>query len=331
MDLFIVIPALIAFLMFFLREYLIDMLAISEDIFILYLIILLAISLSFFMMRYLQTGKTIDILKPLFKAAKVGPDIDIKYIENQFDQFRTIADTLKHDIMDVNKKVDDFENKYEEISDDEREIFVSKIIENIENTASEKMIEEIENKIENNLEKYGHFNKIEDIFIRILNRLYDETYALGRRGNLNLILGIITTIGGLIVLYIYVDKIVIDPDDPMLVAAYFLPRLTLVIFIEVFAYFFLRLYKANLSEIKYFQNEITNVETKFLSLKASWFKENENSMSDVLKSLSETERNFKLEKGQSTVDLEREKIESEKFTNMFKAFYDLNKKIKIKD
>ena len=48
--------------------------------------------------------------------------------------------------------------------------------------------------------------------------------------------------------------------------AYYAPRLTLSIFIEFFSFFFLRLYKTGISEIKYFQNELTNAELKFIAV-----------------------------------------------------------------
>jgi len=37
--------------------------------------------------------------------------------------------------------------------------------------------------------------------------------------------------------------------------------------IELFAYFFLKLYKSDLSEIKYFQNELTNVEMRYAAVR----------------------------------------------------------------
>jgi len=53
---------------------------------------------------------------------------------------------------------------------------------------------------------------------------------------------------------------------PWIFLEHFLPRVSLVILVEVFAYFFLRLYKESLDDIKYFQTEITRVEMKTLAL-----------------------------------------------------------------
>lgn len=79
-------------------------------------------------------------------------------------------------------------------------------------------------------------------------------------------LGILTTVTGLSILGYYVFHAQPSGQDPWLFTTHFLPRLTLVVFIEIFAYFFLRLYKSSLTEIKYFQNEMTNIEAKFIAL-----------------------------------------------------------------
>lgn len=102
-----------------------------------------------------------------------------------------------------------------------------------------------------------------------LNRIYKEIDALGRRGTVNLVLGVITALSGVVVLSFFVlvreettaslENFVID----------FLPRLSIVLIIEVFSYFFLRLYKASLAEIKYFQNEATNIEHNFVALEVA--------------------------------------------------------------
>lgn len=88
------------------------------------------------------------------------------------------------------------------------------------------------------------------------------------------------------------------------------------VFIEVFAYFFLRLYKSSLSEIKYFQNEMTNTEAKLAALKCSLAPVESEAMSHEIKALSETERNAVLEKGQTTAEIEKAKIELQNIANM---------------
>lgn len=91
----------------------------------------------------------------------------------------------------------------------------------------------------------------------------------------------------------------------------YIPRVTLSIFIEFFSFFFLKLYRRNLDDIKYLTNEITNVRLKLLALKASYLKNAGDSTPIILKELSKTERNFILKKNESTVEIQRQKIESD--------------------
>jgi hypothetical protein len=87
-----------------------------------------------------------------------------------------------------------------------------------------------------------------------------------------------------------------------------IPRLA--VFIEIFSLFFLRLYRAGLDEIKFFQNELTNVETKYAALESALASKNADLTERVIGLLAETERNFLLRKGESTVELERAKIDN---------------------
>jgi hypothetical protein len=91
----------------------------------------------------------------------------------------------------------------------------------------------------------------------------------------------------------------------------FVPRLSLVIFIELFAYFFLRLYKDTLSEIKYFQNEITNIESKHLAVAMAISNNSDEGLIHSIDSLLSTERNHILNKGQTTVEIEKARTEQQ--------------------
>lgn len=166
---------------------------------------------------------------------------------------------------------------------------------------------------------------LDERFQHTRRRLGQEVQDLAKRGNLNLILGILTTVAGLSVLGYAVFNPPATVAAPELLS-YFVPRVSLVVLIEVFAYFFLRLYKQSLSEIKYFQNEITNVEAKHLALQVTLRTDDPGLRSKIVESLAGTERNFILTKGQTTVDLERERLARNTYTSITDAIKDLLKK-----
>lgn len=152
-------------------------------------------------------------------------------------------------------------------------------------------------------------------------RLSREVQDLARRGNLNLVLGILTTLTGLLTLAYAVTT---SPTSTSLpdILGHFLPRLSLAFLIELFAYFFLKLYKQSLGEIKYFQNELTNVESKIAAVMFALEAGNTILLEKVATSLSKTERNFVLQKHQTTVELERERIASRESQKAFQTLSD---------
>jgi len=171
-------------------------------------------------------------------------------------------------------------------------------------------------------------------------RLRDEVTALGRRANLNLAMGMTTAFSGAVVLAIVVfaqgsgatgantggpgESTTVTNQDAFslsMVAASllhsFLPRLSLVVLIELFSYFFLRLYRTSLLDIKYFQNEMTNVDIKAAALEGAIALGDRQSVAKIYEELARTERNFILKKGESTVEVRKEEIESDERRSLF--------------
>ena len=180
---------------------------------------------------------------------------------------------------------------------------IASLVEQIKLESVASLISLTSDGIEQKYRRHG----IERRFDQMASRLHLETVDLARRGNVNLTLGIVTTLAGLIVLSVAVFQTPVAAESTVLLA-YFIPRVTLVILIEVFAYFFLQLYKESLNGIKYFQNELTNVEAKQIALEAALQDDSPEIKVHVIQSLSATERNLILNQGQTTVELEKEKI-----------------------
>lgn len=189
--------------------------------------------------------------------------------------------------------------------------------------------EQLKRKIKKNinLERLATSSK------RSIERLNREIADLRLRSNINLVIGMAITLSGL---YLLLNTIqIVDASDLLKSLAsdgddsngkFFrnlvlpiIPRVLLVVFVEIFAYFFLRLYKNGLSEIKYFQNELTNIESKLTAVEFSYLTRNDDALKFAVEALSKTERNFVLEKGQTTVELEKAKSESELSKSFMRA------------
>lgn len=166
----------------------------------------------------------------------------------------------------------------------------------------------------------------EDLF-KLENKFKSQIDRLISNSNLNLIIGIITTLLAVILLgFSMFQEHKFTTTVEFL--SFFTPRISTVIFVEIFSFFFLKLYKNNLNEIKYFQNEITNLNFKISALKTAIKTQNKDAIDKVISVFSVTERNFILKKDETTEKLESHKIESSESSKYSKSMTDLINAIK---
>ncbi len=276
-----------------------------------------------FSLLYLQGGD--GIIKATLK------------IKEDFDNAESLAE-LKNKVNELSSKVESnvFNNAQLELNkeDIKNEILKKATNENISlifHSEAEKLKSALENEVK--YEKLNFSSKT------IKMRLYREISDLRLRANMNLVIGIAITALGLAVLYqtvSFAEKM--HESQPQLLYGTanaplfkelflsFAPRIMLVIFIEMFAYFFLRLYKQGLSEIKYFQNELTNIESKIIALEVCYLNDDNQAMTTVIDALSNTERNFVLEKDQTTIEIEKSKLDTETTKGLMSMLQNLIKK-----
>jgi hypothetical protein len=160
---------------------------------------------------------------------------------------------------------------------------------------------------------------IEQMIKRSLARLEAEISEVRRRGGINLAMGMSITLLGLGILGYAVYAAPPVQASPTELATYFLPRLSLVLVTEMFAYFFLRLYKLSMTETKYFQNELTGAEGRALAILMASKQEAPSLSATVAKTLAMLDRNHVLEKGQTTVEIEQARIESDSLRGLTAA------------
>lgn len=204
-------------------------------------------------------------------------------------------------------------------------------------SASSEAIKEVfaleAEKFESHLADNLGLDRLASISKSSVERLMREISDLRLRSNINLLIGMTITAGGLWLLWTTVS--IVDASELLKTLASggaesdsqflkslilpIIPRVLLVVFVEVFAYFFLRLYRNGLSEIKYFQNELTNIESKLTAIEFAYVTKNDSALKAAIEALSSTERNFVLDKGQTTVELERARSETELSRTLVKA------------
>ncbi|MGX1022563.1 hypothetical protein AB7M33_005239 [Pseudomonas sp. Y3 TE3536] len=209
-----------------------------------------------------------------------------------------------------------------------RDDFVGEMADLIKSKAHADLLGQLEDQVSRAAGIERALTPIREAYDLARARLVSEVEALGRRGTVNLVFGVVTTAGALgILMSLALNTIgpdayrVLVPDknfDIVVLAIMFLPKLSLAIFVQVFSLFFLRLYKAGFSEIKFFQNELTNLEAKYLGLVSAVVSDDEESVREASKALLAVERNHVLSKGQTTIELEKHKIENQSSSEVIK-------------
>ena len=230
--------------------------------------------------------------------------------------------TLNYIIKEFQEKLEKIEKKIENISTSNIPLLPedkNKLFEYIEQSFSKNINENIFKYLEEKYtERSKEIDKFQDYLIDFSNikaRMANEINKLDRRANTNLTIGSATTITAVLVLYITVTNDKVNFSDTISLLSHFIPRLTIVIFIEIFAFFFLKLYKNNIDNIKYYHNELTNIDLKLVSLKQAIKTDNKETIQNILTELSKTERNFILKKEETTIELEKIRQDGDKNKN----------------
>jgi hypothetical protein len=211
------------------------------------------------------------------------------------------------------------------VSLEDRAILLQELSEIIKDQATQDVMSRLQASVEKNSKDLAELTLVVRQSEQTIDRLRQELFSLSKRGNLNLTIGIFTTLTGLLLLGGFVLWVPQTQTDATTFLIGFVPRISLVVLIEIFAYFFLRLYKETLTEIKYFQNEVTSMEAKFLALIVATKSASAEHLSKVIDHLLQTERNFILNKDQTTVDLERARMNLQERTDVWAKLSDLLK------
>lgn len=143
------------------------------------------------------------------------------------------------------------------------------LIEALKPTVHSGLADELQKRFSEQAEYAARDTEIRNSFASAQRRLQIELASLSRRSNLNLVIGVITTAIAVGLLTYMVLGSSINFDSLTSVLAHYLPRLALVVFIEIFSFFFLRLYRATLAEMRTYQTDLTALTIQFVAVQAA--------------------------------------------------------------
>lgn len=238
----------------------------------------------------------------------------IKDSENEPPSYT--SEIISKQIAEINEQIKNIGTVNFDIKDISKDQLIESLRSTIEQRFTESVLKSIDEEFAQRDLQSKQWERFITGFEEIRKRLYEETGNLARRANLNLALGSATTIlaGIGLVAIVFLSPLDLEklPNDKYgwTITAHYIPRLSVIVFAELFAYFFLRLYKSGLEDIKYYQNELTNVELKISALKVALAAKDNEILKIVIGELAKVERNFVLKKGETTVEIEKIKTEN---------------------
>lgn len=195
------------------------------------------------------------------------------------------------------KEIYDYSVKLE----DKRNDFLNLII---KFTTLKRKQDEVEN------DTHSEINKV---FENIQERLKEECNRLNKQALINLFLCFF--IAFILMSFIAYTSIIVsdiyNQNTLHLFLIKYIPRIIAISSLLTMFLYFAKLYKTNILDVKYYQNELTNIEIKQISLKSALVNNEKDVLNKVISDLSNIERNLILGKEQTTNDIERLKIENE--------------------
>lgn len=161
-------------------------------------------------------------------------------------------------------------------------------------------------------------NEIKHTFLASEERIKTEIQNLKRRATINLSLGVTLSCAALLVFFflVYNEK---PDEDYQKVFLHFAPRVGLVVFVELLAYFFLKLYKSTLTSVQYYHNELTNIETRKIAAIVAIKHCKEDKIWQTVEYLLKVERNVLIKDKETTMQMEMLKLQTEKDSSVLSS------------
>jgi hypothetical protein len=165
------------------------------------------------------------------------------------------------------------------------------LLSSLRSSVAGDLAEELQVRLKSEAKEIVFSSLMREMYKSDCDRLFAQIALLRKRGNLNLALGVAITLlaAGVLVWALPPTNSAFGKTTEVL--SYYIPRISTIAFIEVFAFFFLRLYKATLAEEKFYQNELTSRTARQTALEAAFRFKEPGPMATVIGNLSLVDQN----------------------------------------
>lgn len=281
----------IGLIMLFIKTDLIEYLRLPALSVITFSVLTFLTGLAFFIMLYVKGD--------IFQTSNKLSD-DIPY-NDRVEELRSRINAIEDAIQDEA----DFHSSSPQLPEESLKLINARI----EAMTDEAIVNKLNEKTQADILHQTRLHVIDKEIITTKIRIEKEALRISRYGLVNLMIGFITTFMAIFFLGYSLLGVQTKGLSSQDYIYHIIPRISLSILIEVFSFFFLKLYKKNLDDIKYLNNERTNIEMKIIAIKTGFLTDDKETLQQIIIKLAETERNFILKKDESTVEVEKSKLE----------------------
>jgi hypothetical protein len=169
-------------------------------------------------------------------------------------------------------------------------IDVEELVEALMPNLPKEVSDELMRRAGENTSRKRRDDQIRISFQRSRTRMERELETLERRATVNLSIGVTTTTIAIAVMALLAFMVPTSLDTPMASVNYYIPKLSLLIFIEVFAFFFLRMYRATLAELRLYQKDLNGLAVRQVATLAALDSGSETCVLSLTKDLFESIR-----------------------------------------
>lgn len=238
------------------------------------------------------------------------------------------ADPPPMPLTSIEKRLAALESRYDgdsdKLPDDEREKVIASVKSSLARKIVGEVVKDFEEKFTSSAVKKTIIGGGVHIFNDALDRLQLELKSTSIRARNNLVFGLLCLL--IAVAFLLGALFIRNPLETvranlgeessstamtLALSVELARRLSITFVTVVFAFFFLRLYSNSVHDIRYYQNEMTNLTMRKVAFAVAFTGDDEESIKELVNALAQTERNNVLSKGQTTVDLEKTKMEAD--------------------
>lgn len=238
---------------------------------------LIAYGASIFLMMYLKGDLSIPLLDAMIKTPDRGQTTDSNLVLDDLDA--KVASSIQ--------AIEELRLRQSNVSVDDR----AELLEFLRDKLSGSLAKDVEDSLRQKIAENSSQAYLRSLFRRHADFLLREIAALTRRANVNLVIGVLTTLLAAGMLAYMVASVAVRFDGLQHLLEHYIPRVTTVIFIEVFSFFFLKLYRSNLSEIRYYENELTNLVLHESATEAAFQSKDSGILAQLAERFSQANRN----------------------------------------